>query len=101
MKNVLIPKEAEDRQHVYHIYAVRVQNRDQVLKRLSEQGIGCGIHYPIPVHLQVAYKFLGHKIGDFPVSEMCGREFLSLPMFPELTHAQVESVVHELREAIR
>lgn len=101
LKQVIAPKEAKDRQHVYHIYAVRVQNRDQVLKRLSERGIGCGIHYPIPVHLQAAYEFLGHKVGDFPVSETCGREFLSLPMFPELTHAQVERVVNELRDAIR
>jgi dTDP-4-amino-4,6-dideoxygalactose transaminase len=101
VKDVIVPREAKDRQHVYHIYAVRVQSRDQVLKRLSDRGIGCGIHYPIPVHLQVAYKFLGHKVGDFPVSEACGREFLSLPMFPELTHAQVESVVQELCDAIR
>jgi len=101
VKQVIAPKEVKDRQHVYHIYAVRVQNRDLVLKRLSERGIGCGIHYPIPVHLQAAYEFLGHKVGDFPVSEKCGQEFLSLPMFPELTYAQVEGVVQELREAIR
>ena len=99
VKQVIIPKEAKDRLHVYHVYAVRVQNRDYVLQRLSERGIGCGVHYPVPVHLQPAYAFLGHKAGDFPVSETCGREFLSLPMFPELTPAQVESVVHELCEA--
>ena len=101
VKDVIIPMEGKDRLHVYHIYAVRVQNRDQVLKNLSDRGIGCGIHYPVPVHLQVAYAFLGHKAGDFPVAERCGREFLSLPMFPELTESQVERVVHELREAIR
>jgi len=99
-KGVIVPREAKDRQHVYHVYAVRVQNRDQVLKRLSDRGIGCGIHYPIPVHLQAAYEFLDCKNGDFPVSEACGKEFLSLPMFPELTPAQIEKVVHELREAI-
>lgn len=100
-KQVTIPKETKDRMHVYHIYAVRVRNRDQVLQRLSDRGIGCGIHYPIPVHLQTAYKFLGHKVGDFPVSEICGREFLSLPMFPELTQIQVEKVVNELRVVAR
>ena len=101
VKQVKAPKEAKDRLHVYHVYAVCVQNRDQVLKRLSERGIGCGVHYPIPVHLQPAYAFLGHKVGDFPVSEKCGREFLSLPMFPELTPAQVEKVVQELCEATK
>ena len=101
VKQVIAPKEAKDRFHVYHVYAVCVQNRDQVLKRLSESGIGCGVHYPVPVHLQPAYAFLGHKVRDFPVSEKCGREFLSLPMFPELTPAQVEKVVQELREAIK
>ena len=100
VKQVIAPKEAKNRLHVYHVYGVRVQNRDQVLKRLSERGIGCGVHYPVPVHLQPAYAFLGHKAGDFPISETCGRESLSLPMFPELTPAQVERVVQELCEAL-
>ncbi|MGH7184025.1 MAG: DegT/DnrJ/EryC1/StrS family aminotransferase [Nitrospiraceae bacterium] len=101
VKQVIAPKAAKDRLHVYHVYAVRVQNRDRVLKQLSERGISCGIHYPVPIHLQPAYTFLKHKVGDFPVSETCGRESLSLPMFPELTPTQVESVVQELREAIK
>lgn len=101
IKKVVVPRDVKDRLHVYHVYAVRVQNRDQVLKRLTERGIGCGVHYPVPVHLQPAYSFLDKKDGDFSVSEKCGREFLSLPMFPELTSVQVEEVVQELREAIR
>ena len=100
VKQVIAPKEANERVHVYHVYALRVQNRDQVLKRLSERGIGCGVHYPVPIHLQPAYAFLGHKVGDFPVSEKCGKEFLSLPMFPELTQKQVETVVQVLKEVI-
>lgn len=100
LKQVIIPKEGIDRHSVYHVYAVRVQDRDQLLKRLLDRGIGCGVHYPIPVHLQPAYAFLGHRIGDFPISEMCGREFLSLPMFPELTSIQVDTVIQELQEAI-
>lgn len=99
LTQVLRPKEAEGRCAVYHVYAVRTQERDRVLKRLTERGIGCGVHYPVPVHLQPAYAFLGHRVGDFPISEACAREFLSLPMFPELTSIQVDTVVHELQEA--
>jgi len=101
VERIIIPNEAKDRQHVYHLYAVRVRDRDHVLNHLSERGINCGVHYPVPVHLQPAYEFLGHKVGDFPISEKCGKEFLSLPMFPELTPTQVERVVHELQEAVR
>ena len=97
---VLTPKEAPQRRHVYHIYAVRVKQRDPLLQALGERGIGCGIHYPVPVHLQEAYRFLGYAAGSLPVSERCANEFLSLPMFPELTAEQVESVVTELRSLV-
>jgi len=100
MKSVILPKEAKDRKHVYHVYAVRVSQRDQVMKRLADRGIGCGVHYPVPVHLQPAYQFLGHKVGDFPVTERCASEFLSLPMYPELTRAQIDQVVHVLEDAL-
>ncbi|MBX3305830.1 MAG: DegT/DnrJ/EryC1/StrS family aminotransferase [Nitrospira sp.] len=100
VKQVITPKVGKDRLPVYHVYAIRVQDRDGVLKRLSDRGIGCGVHYPVPVHLQPAYAFLEYRVGDFPVSEACGREFLSLPMFPELNSTQIESVVHELQEVI-
>ena len=96
---VITPTVGKDQLPVYHVYAVRVPDRDRVLNRLVERGVGCGIHYPVPVHLQPAYAFLGHKVGDFPVSETCGREFLSLPMFPELTATQIEWVVQVVREA--
>jgi dTDP-4-amino-4,6-dideoxygalactose transaminase len=94
---VLTPAEAPERRHVYHLYAVRVKQRDAVLQALGERGIGCGIHYPVPVHLQEAYRSLGYAAGSLPVSERCANEFLSLPMFPELTAEQVEGVVTELR----
>jgi len=97
---VLIPKEAPQRRHVYHLYAVRVNQRDRLLQAMGERGIGCGIHYPVPVHLQEAYRFLGYHAGSLPVSERCANEFLSLPMFPELTAEQVESVVTELRSLV-
>jgi dTDP-4-amino-4,6-dideoxygalactose transaminase len=98
-KHVITPAVGKDRVPVYHVYAVRVQDRDGVLKRLSDRGIDCGVHYPVPVHLQPAYASLGYRVGDFPVSEACGREFLSLPMFPELNPTQIEKVVQELWEA--
>ena len=91
------PQVAEYARHVFHIYAVRVPNRDEVLREMGEAGISCGIHYPIPVHLQEAYRHLGLGPGSFPVAERCANEFLSLPMFPELQPAQVSRVVEVLK----
>jgi dTDP-4-amino-4,6-dideoxygalactose transaminase len=85
---------------IYHIYAVRVAERDRILQGLTERGIGCGIHYPIPIHLQQAYRSLGLGVGSFPVAERCAKEFLSLPMFPELTDPQIDAVVKEVRSAV-
>jgi len=93
-----LPKAAKDRKHVYHVYAVRVKDRDAKLKQLGERGINCGIHYPIPVHLQEAYRFLGYGRGSFPVAERCAEEFLSLPLFPELNEEQIQAVVKEVRQ---
>ena len=98
--NLILPVEAAYAKHVYHIYAVRVQNRDTLIQRLAERGIATGIHYPVPVHLQKAYSNLGHKKGDFPVSEACADSFLSLPMFPELTEEQVDIVARELKSLL-
>jgi dTDP-4-amino-4,6-dideoxygalactose transaminase len=67
---------------------------------LKEKGIQCGVHYPVPVHLQKAYRDLGHDTGAFPVSEQTALEFISLPMFPELTEEQVATVAISLREAV-
>jgi dTDP-4-amino-4,6-dideoxygalactose transaminase len=95
---LVLPKAAKDRKHVYHVYAVRVKDRDAKLKRLGERGISCGIHYPIPVHLQEAYRSLGQGPGSFPVAERCAEEFLSLPMFPELSEEQLQTVAAEVRQ---
>jgi dTDP-4-amino-4,6-dideoxygalactose transaminase len=97
---IVLPQEAEYGRHIYHVYAVRVGQRDEILKKLGERGIAAGIHYPVPVHLQNAYANLGYKRGDFPVSEVCGDSFLSLPMYPELTDQQIDTVVRELRGAL-
>jgi len=99
-REIITPFEAPHSRHVYHIYAVRVQERNQILQALADKGISCAIHYPIPVHLQEAYRFLGCGEGSFPVAERCAEEFLSLPMFPELTKEQIHSVATELKLCI-
>jgi dTDP-4-amino-4,6-dideoxygalactose transaminase len=95
-----LPFEAPYGQSVYHVYAVRVNDRDALLQQLGARGIGCGIHYPLPVHLQQAYAHLGHRKGDFPVSENCADTFLSLPMYPELTDVQIETVAKEVKACL-
>ena len=89
---VTTPVAHEWNRHVYHVYAVRVAERDQLHQTMTEQGVQTGIHYPIPVHLQPAYRDLGYNEGDLPVSEKVASEILSLPVFPEMTDAQVATV---------
>lgn len=101
VENLCLPREAKGRRHVWHVYAVRVAKRDAILEKLAKVGIHCGIHYPVPVHLQEAYRGLGLGRGSFPVAERCADEFLSLPMFPELTAEQVAAVAREVGIALR
>lgn len=92
------PRPPSHSRHVYHVYAVGLPRRDETLKMLHEAGVGAGIHYPVPVHLQKAYAGLGHGAGDFPVTEALAGEFLSLPIYPELEPAQVAEVVGTLEK---
>jgi dTDP-4-amino-4,6-dideoxygalactose transaminase len=85
-------------QPVYHLYVVRVADREMLQKQLSEAGIGTGIHYPVPLHLSPAYSALGYRAGDFPVTEKVAQEILSLPMFPSLTESQQRRVASALLE---
>ena len=94
------PKERPDVRHVYHVFAVRLEQRDRWRARLTEMGIQTGVHYPVPLHLQPAYRDLGYGVGDFPVSEAVSREVLSLPFFPEMTDQQVEEVAGVLRAGL-
>jgi dTDP-4-amino-4,6-dideoxygalactose transaminase len=94
-----IPGEAPYARHVYHVYAVRTANRDSLHRALADAGVQTGIHYPIPVHLQNAYRDDRYKEGDFPVSEAVAREVLSLPMFPEMTVGQIEGVCQAVQAA--
>ena len=85
---------------VYHLYVVRVEERDAVREKLSADGIETGIHYSAPLHLQPAYAGLGYGRGDFPVAERLAERILSLPMFPELDDGQIEYVVERLAAAV-
>jgi dTDP-4-amino-4,6-dideoxygalactose transaminase len=98
---VKIPTIADYAKHVFHIYAVRIQGRDKLIADLGEKGISCGIHYPVPIHLQKAYAFLNLKEGSFPVAEKCASEYVSLPMFPELKPEQVEYVAEKIKELLK
>jgi dTDP-4-amino-4,6-dideoxygalactose transaminase len=98
---VIVPSVADYASHVYHVYAVRVKNREALMAKLAEKDIYCGIHYPVPVHLQNAYRFLGLARGSFPVAEQLCEETLSLPMFPELRTEQIDFVASELEALLR
>ena len=99
MDEVITPFEASYARHVYHVYAIRVEERDEVTRFLKERAIQCAVHYPVPIHLQKAYQDLGYKTGSLPISEKIAREFISLPMFPELTEAQINMVVLATKES--
>ena len=98
---VTLPRTLAGNEHVWHLYVVRVPNRDRVLQELQAAGAGAGIHYPVPVHLTGAYAGLGYAEGAFPVAERVSREILSLPLFAEITVGQQERIVSVLRGAVR
>jgi dTDP-4-amino-4,6-dideoxygalactose transaminase len=97
---LVLPQAADDRTHAYHIYALRTRERRNLIAALETQQIGCGIHYPTPVHLQPAYRHLGYKQGDFPVAEQCADELISLPMFPEMSCDQIAFVTDAVTECV-
>jgi dTDP-4-amino-4,6-dideoxygalactose transaminase len=94
----ILPLAAPWARAVYHLYVIRVEHRDDLIAQLAADNIGTGIHYPIPLHLQKAYGYLGYKEGDFPVSERLAKEIVSLPMYPNLTDAQQSRVCQALRQ---
>ena len=93
---VICPSEPSWSRAVYHLYVVRTSDRDEMIRRLNEARIGTGIHYPVPLHLQKAYRFFGYQRGDFPVTERAAAEIVSLPMFPQLSADQQARVVEEV-----
>jgi len=96
----MIPFEPEGIKHAYHLYVVRVKQRDTLLEKLNGEGISAGIHYPVPLHLLQAYKYLGKKKGDFPLSEKAAEEIISLPIYSEMTQAQIETVVGCIKNSL-
>ncbi len=97
---VALPAEMDWGRHVYHLFAVRIGDRERVRRALRERGIDAGIHYPVPLHLQTAYAPMGLKEGSFPQAERAAREVLTLPLYPELGEAQVDQVCDALRAVI-
>lgn len=95
---VITPAEQPGLRSVYHLYVIRTPHRDALREFLNKRGISTGIHYPLPLHLQPAYKHLGYGVGDFPVTEAITKEILSLPMYPELTESDIDRICEGIRE---
>ena len=99
-ESVFLPVTATWAKAIYHLYVIRVEDRDNLIAKLATDNIGTGIHYPIPLHIQKAYGYLGLKEGDFPVSEGLAREIVSLPMYPNLTEEQVHRVCDKIGQIL-
>ena len=97
---VVVPTEAAGAESVCHLYVIRTENRDILRENLVSRGISPGIHYPIPIHLQPAYEDLGHKRGDFPITEAHAQRILSLPMYAELTPESIQHVTRSIRAVL-
>jgi dTDP-4-amino-4,6-dideoxygalactose transaminase len=100
LDGVTLPRTAPENVHVWHLYVVQVPDRDHVLEVLLELGIQAGIHYPVPIHLQPAFRRYGYGPGDFPVAEAAAARIMSLPLYPHITPIQQQAVVDALRQAL-
>lgn len=97
---IITPKKEDFSQHIYHVYAIKTKMRDKLFDFLRKKGIGALIHYPIPLHLQEAYKELGYKKGDFPVAEKTSLQILSLPIFPYIKKTQIKHIANTVIKGI-
>ena len=93
---IILPRERENIKHVYHLFVIQAENRDRLIEYLKANNISAGIHYPISLPHQKAYSYLGHKLGDFPISEKLSADILSLPMYPELSEDQLKYIVSKV-----
>ena len=98
---LLTPFEADCVKHVYHVYALRIMHRDELLSRLLDKGVGALIHYPIPLHLQKAYKHLGYRKGDFPYAERISQEIISLPIYPFMHKPQIRFICDTIKSFLK
>lgn len=98
IEEVVIPWNPEYVDPVYHLYIIRVKNRNKLIEHLNKNGVGNGLHYPIPLHMQKAYTHLGYKPDDFPVANKFAGEILSIPMYPELTVDMIYYVCNKIKE---
>jgi len=98
---VRTPRAAKGVRHIYNQYVIRVRDRDRLRAHMATAGVGSEIYYPIPLHLQQCFAYLGHKAGDFPLSERAAEETLALPIFPELTETQLQYVVDTIADFYR
>jgi dTDP-4-amino-4,6-dideoxygalactose transaminase len=98
---IKLPFEDPNNKHIYHVFGIRVKNRDFVVGGLKKAGIGVLVHYPVPLHLQEVYRSLGYKEGDFPVAERVSREIISLPIYPHIKKAQIEYVAKKLKGLVQ
>ena len=97
---IKLPVTMADRDHVYHLFVIETDNRDELLQFLKRKEIFCGIHYPIPLHLQGVYRELGYKAGDFTVSERSASRILSLPIYPELKKEEIYYIKNAINEFV-
>jgi dTDP-4-amino-4,6-dideoxygalactose transaminase len=98
MNQIDIPVVRDGAVHVYHLYVVKIPNRDMAIEELSKNGIAAGIHYPVPVHLQPAYKHLGKKEGSYPVTETLSKKIMSLPLWPQMSDDQIQIITTALMD---
>lgn len=98
---IILPREFDDAEHVYHLFVVRINDRDAVRGKLAEYGIATGLHYPVPVHLQKGFEFLGYEKGRLPVTEEVAETVLSLPMYPHLSEQQVRYIAERIKQAVQ
>ena len=96
---LVLPRSMPDVEHVYHLYVVQAEQRDRLLAKLRERGVGAALHYPVPIHLQEAYRERGVRPGSFPITERTAERVLSLPMYPELDRDQISRIAAAVHEA--
>lgn len=98
IKEIKVPTERKEGEHVYHLFVIQAKDRENLAKYLEGKGIQTGMHYPVPIHLQKCFSYLGYKEGDFPVSEELSKKILTLPMFPTMRKEEIDYTCEEIKK---